>query len=174
MAKTIELICSKCDNSFQKAKKEYTRQHKKNPNRAWYCNLKCSTEATKHKLIPGPKPGAKPGGKSLDQFSPFRHFLNRANQRPYKVNLDLPYLKALWEKQRGQCVLSGREMPLHTNSTAWEKDKGNPWKPSLDRIDSSKGYLKGNVRFICYIANMAKHSWDDSIVIEFCKAVTKR
>ncbi len=43
----------------------------------------------------------------------------------------------------------------------------NPWAPSLDRIDPSKGYLQGNVRIVCVIFNLAKGDWMDDVVTRF-------
>jgi hypothetical protein len=62
-------------------------------------------------------------------------------------------------------------MALPRNTMAFEQDRHNPWKPSLDRIDSTKGYLKGNVRFVTAMANICKGAFPDEDVVAFCKAV---
>ena len=43
--------------------------------------------------------------------------------------------------------------------------------PSIDRIDSNKGYIKGNVRIISLRANMMKNDADLQELEEFCKNV---
>lgn len=44
-------------------------------------------------------------------------------------------------------------------------------RASLDRIDISKPHMEGNIRFLSRIANYAKNSFNDDVVIEFCIAV---
>lgn len=46
-------------------------------------------------------------------------------------------------------------------------DVRHPYSPSIDRIDSSKGYTKDNCRIIVTIANYAKNEWNDEILYEF-------
>ena len=46
-----------------------------------------------------------------------------------------------------------------------------PDQASLDRIDNSKGYVKGNVRFVALIYNYARNGFDDEAVLAFCNAV---
>jgi hypothetical protein len=106
-----------------------------------------------------------------DAFSPFRYFMRKARNRKHETDLDLPYLKALWETQGGRCALSGIEMVLPRNTLAWEKQTDDPWKPSLDRIDSSKGYTMGNVRYVTVMANLAKSRFSDEQLRRFCQAV---
>lgn len=36
---------------------------------------------------------------------------------------------------------------------------GHPLMPSLDRIDSSKGYTADNVRLVCWAVNCAASTW---------------
>ena len=38
----------------------------------------------------------------------------------------------------------------------------NPWLPSPDRIDNSKGYSKSNVRWVCYAVNCLKNKFGTS------------
>lgn len=40
----------------------------------------------------------------------------------------------------------------------------NPFSPSIDRIDSSKGYQRGNVRIVVLAANLAMSNWGDEIL----------
>lgn len=41
------------------------------------------------------------------------------------------------------------------------------YQASLDRIDSSKGYIKGNVRYISVSVNWLKNNLDDNHLREF-------
>ena len=45
--------------------------------------------------------------------------------------------------------------------------------PSLDRIDSSKGYVKGNIRVISFKANAAKCDATEQELVAFAKGVLK-
>ena len=54
---------------------------------------------------------------------------------------------------------------------AWVSRAHDPWKPSLDRIDSARGYVKGNVRFVTVLGNLAKGRYSDVDLLRFCRAV---
>jgi len=44
---------------------------------------------------------------------------------------------------------------------------------SLDRIDSSKGYIEGNVQWVHRKINMMKQSYTQEEFIELCQAVVR-
>ena len=75
------------------------------------------------------------------------------------LDITVDYIKELIEAQQNKCAYSGVEF-------IWEY--GSNQKPSLDRIDSSKGYIKGNVHLVTTIVNQAK---SDLMEIEFLKMV---
>lgn len=52
-----------------------------------------------------------------------------------------------------------------------EEYKCNPFAPSIDRIDSSIGYLKSNVRLVIWQYNLMKGEVSDDILYEICKEV---
>jgi hypothetical protein len=64
-------------------------------------------------------------------------------------------------------------MDLPSDGLEWERRTGDPWKPSLDRIEGTRGYRRGNVRFVTVIANLAKSGFSDAAVIELCRDVVK-
>ncbi len=52
--------------------------------------------------------------------------------------------------------------------------KNSPFAPSLDRIDSARGYEPGNVRLVCHIANVAMNKWGLEHLIKLSKAVLRK
>lgn len=48
-----------------------------------------------------------------------------------------------------------------------------PWAPSIDRIDSAKGYSQDNCRMVVWIYNMAKARWSDDDVMRMARALAK-
>lgn len=47
----------------------------------------------------------------------------------------------------------------------------NPWAPSLDRIDGSKGYVSGNVRVVCWAYNLMRADFPDEVVRKVAQAL---
>ena len=171
------ITCAFCGGPHTIRQAEHDRRLRKNPHYQFYCSLKCVSDGGgKHNLgvhLGLGHPESLNAGNRKDDLSGFRYLLNKARNRKKHepTDLDLPYLKELWDSQDGRCVISGIEMILPSTSLAWTQDTHNPWKPSLDRIDSSKGYMKGNVRFVTVMANFCKQRYPDEDVIAFCRAV---
>ena len=77
--------------------------------------------------------------------------------------VSLDYLVSLYEQQKGICALSG--IPMHV--TLDHTDLA----VSPDRIDTSKGYVEGNVRLVCARANNMRGTLDDHDFVWWCRAV---
>jgi len=168
VAPSVLFTCHGCDKPFQKNAYEVKRQRKKGRD-YFYCSRSCQI-AHGNRLSPRGASNLTPG-RDKDEFSPFRYFMKKSRNRKHETNLDLAYLRDLWESQEGRCALSGIKMTLSSGTAEHDARTGDPWKPSLDRIDSAKGYIRGNVRFVVLIANLAKSRFTDEELIEFCRAV---
>lgn len=93
--------------------------------------------------------------------------LNRVNKRNKKgsSNLDMPYVLNIYESQNGCCAICGSKMTHSIGET-----KTNI---SFDRIDSSLGYIKGNLHLTCYICNIIKNKFSLEEVVEMCEKIVK-
>ena len=49
-----------------------------------------------------------------------------------------------------------------------------PYNLSPDRIDSSKGYTKDNLQFVCNRVNAMKNNMNTEELIYFCKKIMER
>jgi hypothetical protein len=175
---TVSCICKNCKKEFQKIKCEYNRKIKLGT--PFFCSLKCSNSFdTSHLDIWRKSEKNKNfirqySGSEKDEYSSFRETLKKVRSRSKNKNrecdIDLRYLKEVWEKQKGKCPYLKRKLVLPL--TDQSHDKSNPnLIASLDRIDSSKGYVKGNIQFISTTLNFAKNKYDEKVLlnlIEMC------
>lgn len=79
---------------------------------------------------------------------------SRAEKRNLDFDLDIEYLVDLWKKQNGRCFYSNIPM-----NNSMKKDGFQSWDgPSLDRIETTNGYVKGNVVWCTFGINSFKQS----------------
>lgn len=100
--------------------------------------------------------------------------LRRANNRgsaSHKIEVDLDYVYDVGASQDFLCALTGEELEFTRGGSQWLGKWCNPNSCTIDRIDSSKGYVKGNIQLITWKANCLKQHLDNKEFIEFCKDV---
>ena len=165
MAK-INLTCKFCEKPFEREKREYTRSLKLG--RDSFCSISCGAKVNRN--LPSYSSGNYEfikGFTRRDQFTPFRYHLRKAKSRDLNSDLTLEYLKEIWDSQKGFCVYSGLE--LKEWSYKGENDMNTA---SLDRTDSTKGYIKGNVQFVSININFLKHTLTHEEMVILCKGIT--
>lgn len=77
----------------------------------------------------------------------------------------------LYQKQNGLCKYSG--LPIDFATTSYGHRHGES-TASLDRIDSSKGYVGGNIQWVHKDINIMKQEYKEEYFIKLCKLVAKR
>ena len=84
----------------------------------------------------------------------------KSGRKRLDIDINSKYIEKLFLKQDGKCALSGLDIKLGLNA-------------SLDRIDSSKGYIKGNVQWLHKDVNILKGSLNEEYFLEVCENVYK-
>lgn len=85
----------------------------------------------------------------------------------------------LWDlmvKQNHKCALSGLDITLSKGKNVVMTTNQNNldysgWTASLDRIDSKKGYIEGNVQWVHRHINIMKNSYDEDYFKELCRLI---
>ena len=92
------------------------------------------------------------------------------------VHRGLPFeitIEHAWElflKQGRKCALSG--VPIQF-ATTWSKKERGEASASLDRIDSTQGYVTGNVQWLHKDVNRMKQAFPEDKFIEYCQLIAK-
>jgi len=98
--------------------------------------------------------------------NPAKFILNtirgRAKAKGWEFDLTLEQVEALLEPMR--CALTG--LPLR-----WTQATHDPWAPSLDRRDNSKGYTLDNVRVVAYRVNLMRREMTDDEFLAIAHAL---
>lgn len=99
---------------------------------------------------------------------PELRMLRRAKQRAKERGLDFD-ITAEDIVIPTHCPVLGTELKVHKGRSG-----GNPESPALDRIDNTKGYVKGNVMVVSHRANMMKVDASPEELIKFAEWVLTR
>lgn len=153
--------CDNCGIDFDKPQSEIFRNQKLG--RKNFCSRSCVGKNNVKNFKDGPHRYdiTKHTGNREDNFTKFRYHFRNISKRNKELNVSIEYLREIWEKQEGICPYLG--IKLHINT--YGKIKKDPiTSASLDRIDSSEGYIKGNIQWISRSMNYLKNDMTDEEV----------
>lgn len=91
---------------------------------------------------------------------------NRARKLQIEFNISIEYLWNLFLQQDRKCALSGVEICF---TQKWKK-RGEQ-TASIDRIDSSKGYIEGNVQWVHKDVNYMKQEYSMEYFLHWVKQI---
>ena len=106
--------------------------------------------------------GSYQGTKNISKTE-FSNILNNAKRRNLKFNLTIDFLENLIIQQNFKCIYSG--LDIYVGNTKIKKTA------SLDRIDSSKGYIKGNVQWVHKDVNKLKTNFTEDKFLNIIKLI---
>lgn len=104
---------------------------------------------------------------SLYEFPTTRFWKTRstARKRGLEFNLTMDYLDDLFRTQERKCPYTGWTLTFATTCRSYDGTA------SLDRIDSSKGYVKGNVQWVHKHVNLMKLALSHEDFITICRTI---
>ncbi len=93
----------------------------------------------------------------------FNEIVTNAEDRKIEIGVSIEEIWELFKLQKGLCRFTGMKLSL---------GRFEERTASLDRIDSTKGYILGNVQWVHKIVNMMKRSMTDDEFIRWCGAIS--
>lgn len=96
---------------------------------------------------------------------------SRAAKKGIAFELDREYVMNMFEKQGGKCYYSDIKLNVVKSDADRTHD---PFKMSLDCVDPSLGYVKGNVVWCAYCVNALKLKMSEERMTDVCRAIVKK
>lgn len=149
--KRYNLVCKYCEQSFI-SKQPWAK----------FC---CTVHKQRYNW-----PQVKNRYKTVDHK--FKRLYQSCKSRDPDCTISSDYLKELFTLQKGCCALTGSNL-LFVHGTGYGLNKETLFNTSVDRIDQSKGYEIGNVRLVCYQANMMRSILTDTELVEWCSRIVE-
>ena len=131
--------------------KKYMKEYLKEYQKEYYAKPEIKERQkeyyTKYYSIPEIKERQKENQYRLRSSIPGKltSIKSRSKERNLEFNITLEYLESIYPDD-SLCPLLN--IPLD-----WNSPPKHPSTPSIDRIDNSKGYIKGNVQWVSWRAN---------------------
>lgn len=144
----------------------------------WLCRCSCGKEFTRlssalktcihHKCVECTRKTTRSTGKP--PYYVLGYIKTSAESRDITFSIDIEYLRKLYKKQKGLCALSGVQIDFAETGILHGQGFSTA---SLDRIDSSTGYIEGNVQWVHKKINVMKMALKQEEFVEYCDLVSK-
>jgi hypothetical protein len=95
-----------------------------------------------------------------------------AQKRNIEFDITIEQAWELFVKQNGKCALSGVDIQLSSDLKKCNPDYSKI-TASLDRIDSTKGYILNNIQWVHKTVNYIKRDLDQEEFITWCQLISK-
>ena len=171
----------------------YECEPTKQGNIQWLCRCSCGTERKVSGARLRNKTSSSCGCHSREQifkslwkgvgelgFNLWNSYKRGAHSRKLAFEITIEYAWELFLEQNRKCALSGQLLTMFSRDTEYWDYKGDcvnnigrriNGTASLDRIDSSLGYIENNVQWIHKDINQMKMNLPESRFIELCKMI---
>jgi len=135
---------------------------------SWCKSCSKTKMSSYHKNTYGPEKLSYSAHIRTRSVKAYMQYLLAQARRRLGASIDASYLEQLWEKQLGKCALTGWVMTMKLGKGVVSTNA------SIDRINSSLGYVKGNVQLVCRAANVAKSDLEPEFFLALCAAVSEK
>lgn len=168
--KLISIQCDGCGITYDKPITEYNRNIEKG--RKSYCSRNCTGKFNHGHLekYRNLNDISQYSNNRANEYSQFKYYLKGPKARYKECLITVEDLKNQWEKQNGICPYTGIKLILTTHTKVI---KDPIYRASLDRIDSSKGYIIDNIQFISLPINYMKNTMSHEQTLDLCKIISK-
>ncbi len=94
-----------------------------------------------------------------------------AHKRGLPLSITIAQAWRLFVEQQGKCALTGIALRMRGRKSEEQKERGTA---SLDRIDSTKGYVRGNVQWVHKDVNLMKNEFSEEYLLKMCRLVVRQ
>jgi hypothetical protein len=102
--------------------------------------------------------------KYVIDYNAWYRITYRCKNRGIELDVTPEYLKKVFDDQAGLCALSG--VPIVFGKTRTSETTASP-----DRLDPTKGYIEGNVRWVHKYINSMRNNKTDLEFFDWCRLV---
>lgn len=156
----------------------------RNGRKAWYCKCDCGSDkitntkalrtgqTTSCGCIHYSKRNFHKNWRGTENISLtfFTAVKRGAISRNIEFDITIEYIEELFIKQNKKCALSGMDLVFSQVT----KNKFGVGNASLDRIDSKKGYITGNLQWVHKTINIMKNTLSQDEFINICLKISKK
>lgn len=94
---------------------------------------------------------------------------NSIRNRRREKSISIDDIERMLERCNGFCEVTGIALDAHKLKGEW-----NPWRPTVDRIDSDVGYHWDNCRIVALAVNLAMSRWGEEALATMARAYVKK